>query len=76
MNRMCACVCVVLRARSELDTAASPTFTDVRTPVTGTGMARSYTKSEYAQPLIDPKQTLFDTNIESWQSSGAYPRGS
>ena len=36
-------------------------------------MARSYTKSEYAQPLVDPKQTLFDTNIESWRYSGAYP---
>ena len=38
-------------------------------------MARSYTKSEYAQPLVDPKQTLFDTNIESWRYSGAYPQG-
>ena len=50
-------------------------FTDVRTRVMVIGMARSYPKSEYAQPLVDPKQTLFDTNIESWQYSGAYPRG-
>ena len=33
-------------------------FTDVRTRHV-IGMARSYPKSEYAQPLVDPKQTYF-----------------
>ena len=73
MNRMRACVCVVCARDPSWTPHASPTFTDVRTRVTGIGMARSYTKSEYAQPLVDPKQTLFDTNIESWRYSGAYP---
>ena len=75
MNRMRACVCVVCARDPSWTPHASPTFTDVRTRVTGIGMARSYTKSEYAQPLVDPKQTLFDTNIESWRYSGAYPWG-
>ena len=64
MNRMCACVCVVLRARSELDTACLAGVH--RRPYACDqyrygALARSYTKSEYAQPLVDPKQTLFDT---------------
>ena len=68
MNRMRACVCVVLRARSELDTACLAGVH--RRPYACDRyrcMVRSYTKSEYAQPLVDPKpcpkQTLFDVNI-------------
>ena len=50
--------------------AASVAFTDVRTLILDTGTARSYTKSEYAQSLGDPKGTLFDTNIECRRHTG------
>ena len=48
----------------------SVAFTDVGVPKSGTGTARSYTKSEYAQSLGDPKGTLFDTNIECRRHTG------
>ena len=43
---------------------ASTAFTDVRTRPAGISMAHSCTKSEFTQPLVGPKQTLFDTNID------------
>ena len=54
---------------------ASVTFTDVRTCVTGIGMAHSYTKSEYIQSLSDLKGTLFDANITRGLHSGTLPIG-
>ena len=74
-GRMRASVLVVLRARSVWTRNSSVAFTDVRTPPAGVGMARSFTKSEYTQPLVDPKQTLFDTNIELRPQSGPQPGG-
>ena len=38
-------------------------FTDVWVPKSGTRTARSYTKSEYTQSLIDMSRTLFDGKI-------------
>ena len=69
------CVRDVLCARSVWTRNSSVAFTDVRTPPAGIGMARSFTKSEYTQPLVDPKQTLFDTNIERRPHSGSQPGG-
>ena len=66
MSRMRASVLVVLRALLVWTTYDSVAFTDVCTCVSGSGMARSYIKSEYAQSLVDPKQNLFDANIKDW----------
>ena len=63
MNRMCMRVRVVLRARSELGSRASPAFTDTRGSKTGMVTARSHTESECTQSLVDIKGTLFDVNI-------------
>ena len=50
-DRMRACVCIVLRARSAWTRNSSVAFTDVRTRPVGISIARSCTKSEYAVPL-------------------------
>ena len=47
-----------------MDCIDSVAFTDVCACVSGSGMARSSIKSEYAKSLVDPKRTLFDVNIE------------
>ena len=47
-----------------MDCIDSVAFTDVCACVSGSVMARSSIKSEYAQSLVDPKRTLFDVNIE------------
>lgn len=61
MDRMRACVCVVLRARSVWTRMLSSLLTDVWTRPVGIGRARSLTKSEYAQPPEIVSSSLFDT---------------
>ena len=51
-DRMRVCVCVVLHARSVWTRNSSQAFTDVRTRPVGISIARSCTKSEYAEPLV------------------------
>ena len=64
MSRMRASVLVILRALLLWTAYDSVAFTDVCACVSGSVMARSPIKSEYAQSLVDPKRTLFDVNIE------------
>ena len=69
-----ACVRVVLRARSVCTRKLSSSFTDVCTCPVGIGRARSFTKSEYAQPPDLVSRSLFDTYIASrLQPQGAEP---
>ena len=65
---MRACVLVVLHARfvcTESCTYTTLSFTDVRTRPVGIGIARTFTKSEYAQPPVLVSRSLFDTYIAS-----------
>ena len=48
---------------------------DVCVCVSGSGMARSSVKSEYAQSLVVPKRTLFDANIKDRRSRLTLPLG-
>ena len=63
-DRVRACVCIVLRARSVWTRKSSVAFTKNRARPVGIGMARSFTKSEYAQCLVLVSRSLFDIDIE------------
>ena len=88
-----SCIRPIARAKACLSSCArdlcwtphaSTAFTDVRTRPAGIVMALSHTTIEYTQPLVDPKQSLFDTNIVSglqsvnmhYAESGRPPRPS
>ena len=62
---MRACVLVVLHARFVCTESCTLSFTDVRTRPVGIGIARTFTKSEYAQPPVLVSRSLFDTYIAS-----------
>ena len=64
-------VLVILRARSVCTKSWSMSFTDVRTRPVGIGIARSFTKSEYAQPPVLVSRSLFDT----YSASRRQPQG-
>ena len=79
MHAMRARVRAALRVRFSRDrfcTVWVPrSFTTVRSGVPDSRTSWFVTQSEYAQPLVAPKLTLFDINIECWRYFGAHLRG-